>query len=481
MKPGRKFFTAGEAADTAGGVLFSPLGPDAPMTQNFSADSRNVKPGDGFIAIRGAREDGHDYIASAADSGASCVILESGYYAAHSERLKGYKTALIAVRDPQDAACAIARAWLCEVSPRVIGITGSVGKTTTRGFIYDALRKKFRAHAAIKSYNTLIGVSMTIMSMPGDTEALVLELGTNHPGEIGSLVRQFPVTYGIITEVADAHLEGLGDINGVLAAKMEIAESPSLEYLSYNSDNDMLSAAVASMPEGEKMKKGGVRQIGVGYSNSRVRISDVRQRLDPSFRPVMSFTLAADGNRLNCEVPIFGRQHAKNIAFAWAASRQMGIGDEDFLDAASRFRLQAGRGVFIRAGGGSLIIDETYNSNPSSVSCAIKNVLEMEIPRNFKKAAILGGMRELGAAGACCHDVVLSRASLLDCVYLVGREWREANLKGDFLKGVWDSTDDLLTDIDASHFSQSVILIKGSRFYGLERAIPVLGGECNGS
>jgi UDP-N-acetylmuramoyl-tripeptide--D-alanyl-D-alanine ligase len=152
---------------------------------------------------------------------------------------------------------------------------------------------------------------MTVLAMPGDTEILILELGTNHPGEIRETVDHFPVTDGIITEVSDAHLEGLSNINGVLAAKMELIESRKLEYLSYNSDNDLLSAAVARMPNGEKIKKGGVRQVGVGYSDAGVRISDVRQTVGPDFIPALYVTLSMKERKVSCRSPIFGRQHAK--------------------------------------------------------------------------------------------------------------------------------------------------------------------------
>ena len=441
------------------------------MPVNFRIDSRQVTPGDGFIAIRGAREDGHAYIKDAIKAGAACVMLEAEYYEKHREELNKLGASFIPVENTVMGAARLAKAWLDEVSPKVIGITGSVGKTTTREFLNNSLKKNFKTHSAIKSYNTIIGVSLTILSMPRDTDILILELGTNHPGEIREMVGNFPITHGIITEVSDAHLAGLGSIDGVLAAKMEIVESEALEYMSYNSDNDLLSAAIAGMPEGEKLKKNGIRQIGVGYSNSAVRISDVRQIVNSMFEPDLFVTLSIGEKKVVCEAPIFGKQHAKNIGFVYAVSREVGLDDETFAEAAKTFLLPAGRGVIKKCGNDCVLIDETYNASPTSVSHAIKNLLEMEIPRDFKRVAVLGGMKELGAESDRFHEVILNRAALLDEVYLIGGEWSELRRKPDFVRGVWESAEEFAADFELCEFNKSAILFKGSRSYELEHLV----------
>jgi UDP-N-acetylmuramoyl-tripeptide--D-alanyl-D-alanine ligase len=378
---------------------------------------------------------------------------------------------LIPVADPAAGAIKLARAWLNEVSPKVIGITGSVGKTTTREFLYRAMSDSFNVHSAIRSYNTLIGTSLTILSMSPDTDILILEMGTNHPGEIRDMVKYFPVSHGIITEISDAHLEGLGDINGVLAAKMEIVESDALEYLFYNSDNDLLSAAVARMPGGEKLKKNGIRQIGVGYSNSCIRISDVRQIINGLFEPSLSVTLSSGEKKAVCEAPLFGKQHARNIGFAYAVSGEMGLDDETFAAAAKTLRLPPGRGVIKRGGNDCVLIDETYNASPASVSHAIKNLLEMELPDDFKRVAILGGMRELGIESDRLHEMITNRVTLLDDVYLIGCEWNGILRKPDVVRGVWESAEAFASDFELRGYNKSAILLKGSRFYELERLI----------
>jgi UDP-N-acetylmuramoyl-tripeptide--D-alanyl-D-alanine ligase len=472
----RDFFTLRRAAEIVGGAFMPERLGDVRLPQNFAADSRSVKEGGGFIAAAGARDDGHNYIKNAIGNGAACVILKREFYEAHAEALSDLETMFIAAEDAVASAAKLARAWLDEVSPRAIGITGSVGKTTTREFLNKALKSRFRTHSAVKSYNTLIGAAMSVLAMPGDAEILVLELGANHPGEITALIERFPVTHGVITEVSDAHLEGFGSIEGVLAAKMEITESGKLEYLSYNSDNDLLSSAVVKMPNGEKVRKDGIKQVGVGYSNSNIRISDVRQSVGEDLTPVLSLSLSENDRKVFCEAPVFGKQHAKNIAFAYAAAIQMGMTDEDFGLSASNFRVPPGRGVIVRGRNGCILIDETYNANPSSVSHAIKNVLEMEPRGDLKRVAILGGMRELGTESGRLHDVVLSRAALLDETYLIGSEWNGTSKKYESVKGVWKSADDFIADLGHDFAERAVILIKGSRFYEMERILPYLGG-----
>jgi UDP-N-acetylmuramoyl-tripeptide--D-alanyl-D-alanine ligase len=310
--------------------------------------------------------------------------------------------------------------------------------------------------------------------MPEDTEILILEFGTNRAGEIKSLVSRYPVTHAIITDVAAAHLEGFGDIGGVLRAKMEIAESRGLQYLSYNSDNETLAGAVADMREGEKLRKGGIKQIGVGFSNSCVRLSEVRQTLDGEFDPSLSFVLSRGETKITCSAPIFGRQHAKNAAFAYAAAVQMDLPDDEFPGAASSFRLPEGRGSISRRENGVVVIDDTYNANPSSVSAALKNLLEMETESDLKRVAILGGMRELGEESAHWHEVVLSRACLLDAVWLIGEEWGGAAERGGAVKGVWKTTESFIAGFDFSGLTGCAALIKGSRYYALERILPLM-------
>ncbi|MDR3354967.1 MAG: Mur ligase domain-containing protein, partial [Synergistaceae bacterium] len=279
------FFTIAEAAELAGTRCFPPESGSSIMPCAFRADSRDVLPGDAFIAMPGERTDGHEFIVDAIERGASVIILQSDWYRENAAALDAFGAVKIPVENSERSAALLAKRWLDAVSPKVVGITGSVGKTTTRELLYGALKDSVRTHSAVKSYNTLIGCTMTILSMPSDTETLILELGANHPGEIEELVRNFPVTHGVVTDVTETHLEGLKSINGVLSAKMEICKSEGLEFLSYNNDNDILSSAMrfADTP---------ARTVRVGFGKADVSISDVRQNIDAGGVPLLSLSIS---------------------------------------------------------------------------------------------------------------------------------------------------------------------------------------------
>lgn len=466
---------------TAGEILDFPFLPDEGkgvlLSQGFKVDSRLVEPGDVFVARRGEKEDGHDYIKDAVASGASAVLLDRSYYEEHEKELRALGVVLMPVQNSEKGLVTLASAWLQEVSPSVVGITGSVGKTTTREFLAFCLRKERRVHAAGKSYNTLVGCSLTVLAMPADTEILVLELGTSHPGEIREMVFYFPVTHGVITEVAPAHLEGLESLEGVLAAKMELTTSRKLSFLSYNNDNKILSDAVASLPER-------IETWGVGMMGSDTGITEVEQRLFCGGEAELSFTLAHGGEMFPCKSSIFGKQHARNLSYAFVLADALGVDPRSVLESFEDIELLPGRGRILRGECDCIVIDETYNANPASLSFALKNVQEIRLVDEhgpFRKIAVVGGMRELGADSERWHKNVLQMVDDLDELYLIGEEWCGVrHVAGEIVRGWWQDVDDFLKDVPPESFRRSVVMLKGSRYYRLERILPALLGDRDG-
>ncbi len=465
-----RFFSAGEAADILGIPHHNLIDPAQCLPQRFRVDSREVRSGDAFVAVRGARTDGHLFIEDAVSRGARAVLLEEEYGRKNADRLRALGVDLFPVADPERSLAALARAWLDETSARVVGITGSVGKTTTREILHAILARHCRTHAAERSHNTRIGCAMTVLSMPPDCETLILELGTNRPGEIRELVTYFPVTHALITEVSPAHLEGLHTLEGVLAAKMEILESEHLQFLSYNFDNDSLRSALKSFSEsGRKTLR--VARVGAGGDLS---VGDAVQTIDAAGIPRLRFLLHWGEETLEAEAPIFGRQHAKNAALACATAHALGLPKAVCAAGIADLRPPSGRGGILRAVDGCIVVDETYNANPASVSQALKNVLELELPDGYERVAILGGMRELGDACDHWHEVVMSRASLFDAVYLVGEEWEGVRTQQGALRGRWGTTADFERDFDRDAHADAVFLLKGSRYYRMESLLPLL-------
>lgn len=471
----KNFFLLSEASALCGGSFYPQEAAENILSQNFKVDSREIETDDVFVALKGERTDGHKYVESAVERGASCVMINKECFTEKKEYIERTGVLAIIVEDAEKALVELAAQWLEAVSPKVVGITGSVGKTTTREFLYSILKEERRVHSAIRSYNTLIGCGMTVLGMPKDTDILILEFGTNKPGEIGEMVEKFPATHAIITEVTPAHLEGLKSLEGVLAAKLEITRSSKLEYLSYNSDNSALSAAVKLFAADSNECKN-IKTIGVGSFDTDLLVSNVNQTLTKNGEPRLSFLLLDCSGSTECRADIFGSQHARNIAFAYSAAKVLGVENDIFVSHLAGLELPPGRGRIYSSGYGGLIVDESYNANPSSVSRALKNVIELELQEDFQRVAVLGGMRELGDESGSWHEVIMSRASLFDRVYLIGPEWDSVKTLQGSLKGRYPNAEAFMDDIDAKEFKRSIVLVKGSRFYELEKLLPFLAG-----
>lgn len=465
----RCFFNVGEAASLLSCEPYPGADCACTLPSVFKVDSRQVCLGDAFVALRGQREDGHRYIPKAIERGASVILLESAYFHEHFDELRTHNVIFLPVSDTEKSMVLLARAWLDLISPHVIGITGSVGKTTTRTLLHRVLQGYVKTHSAIKSYNTLIGCSMTILSMPADTDILLLELGTNHHGEIGEIVAHFPITHGVITEIAPAHLEGLHSLEGVLSAKMEMADSRRLGFLSYNMDNSLLTRAVEALDAS-------IEKIGVGESPADIRIVDIKQTLSKDGVPVLSFTILHQNKAYDCRTELFGRQHAKNVAFAFSVAVKVGLRPEDAMKGFGLPDMLPGRGRILVGNAGNMIIDESYNANPSSVSCALKNLVELELENGIRRIAILGGMRELGDSSRDWHREILGLARNVDRLCLIGEEWAAVDCEAVCSCEKWLDLESMIAHIETIDFSNAVVLVKGSRFYELERLLPLLSG-----
>jgi UDP-N-acetylmuramoyl-tripeptide--D-alanyl-D-alanine ligase len=449
-------------AELAGSEL---RGPDGAFSGRFLADSRLVRKGDVFVAFRGENTDGHTFIPDAIARGASLVICEN-------DRDIPSSVASVKVNDTYKTLPVMAKKRLALQKKKlhVVAITGSVGKTTTRDFLVRCLNTSFRVHSAEHSYNTLIGCSMTILSLPEDAEVLVLEMGTNHPGEIAEMVRFFPPTISVITEVAPAHLEGFGSLEGVLEAKMEIAGSPALRSFFFNGDNPLLARAASRLPAG-------IARLSAGTGECDYRI------LSPDFSieegvPELSFSLALAGDVLLVKARAFGKHAAYPLAFAVGISTWLGVPGEKAAAALKESHSLEGRGLIRILDSGACLIDDSYNANPSSMSAVLRAAGEIGMCRKF---AVVGEMLELGEGGDAFHRNLLPLLRSFDTVWLVGKTWeriapfigREEThlvLWTDSLPKLGDHLGKELREGDA-------IVIKGSHGNRLDRLVAILCGE----
>lgn len=459
-------FSVSDAAAACGGKFF---GPDIPAARAWSCDSREVCEGGGFAAIRGANTDGHLYIKQAAAQGARVVLAErEGLEGAgiSTEDLPGVSF-IVTERRTEDALALAASDYLRSVAPKTIAITGSVGKTTTRELTAAALARRYKIHSAVRSFNTIIGCALTVLSMAEDTEALVLELGTNHFGEIAEMVKYFPPETVIITEIAPAHLEGFGSVEGVLRAKLEICGSEKLQKIIFNYDNALLREAMSHNYDN-------IMKIGVGReAGADILIEECRVTLNGG-GPSTSVRCREAGREITLSAPLFGEQHAYNMCFALAAADGCGVSAQETASGFAAMAQLGGRGLCRRTACGGWVIDEAYNANPASMRAAIRNARAAAESLGLRKCAALGGMRELGASAPKWHCEILEAVADFDYVLLLGGEWKEceAPLADNFM--LCASLDELVSRALEESTKGGLILVKGSNSYGLKKAVAAM-------
>ena len=443
-----------------------------------TADSRAVVPGSLFVAIAGERSDGHDFAASAVAAGAVAVL---------SERVlvddAGRGLPCIVVDDPVRALGRLA-AWVRRerLTCTVVAITGSSGKTSTKDLVASTLSVLGRTVSAAGSFNTEVGLPLTILSADEHTEFLVLEMGMRGPGHIAYLVDIARPDVGVVVNVGSAHLGLLGSREAIARAKGElIVGLPSTGIAVLNGD-DPLVRAMAATTEAAVMTFGEAPGVGV-------RATDVR--LDEMARP--SFTLSdlrsEPGQAAPVSLQFSGEHYVSNALAAAAVALSVGASLEQVADGlraavpVSRWRMEVRTSP-----DGYTVVNDAYNANPESMRAALKTLAAMAAGR--RTWAVLGEMRELGEDAMSEHDAIGRLAVRLDISRLVcvGEGTRVMHL-GASNEGSWGEESVHVADVDEAiallreHLRpDDVVLIKASRGIGLERVAeallaPVVGDD----
>lgn len=451
-----------EVATAVGGRLVAAPDPGVLVT-GAAADSRNVTPGDVFVAIAGERVDGHDYAAQAVEQGAVAVF---------ATREVGVPAVL--VEDPVVALGRLAHHLLSALPEvRVVGVTGSSGKTSTKDLVAQLLPSLGPTIAPAGSFNTEVGLPLTVLRADASTRYLVLEMGMRGLGHIAYLTGIARPDVAVVTNVGSAHLELLGSRDAVALAKGEIVEALTPEGVAVLNADDPYVAAMRGRTAGR------VLTFGEG-AGADVRATDVR--LDELARP--SFTLHHDGVAEPVSLRVSGEHQVSNALAAAAAALSLGLPLElvaDGLRAAesqSRWRME-----IHGTDDGITIINDAYNANPDSVRAALKALVAVAAGR--RSWAVLGEMRELGDAALEEHDAIGRLAVRLDVsrLVVVGEGARAAHL-GAAHEGSWGEESVWVPDADAAVALLNeqvrpgdVVLVKASRAAGLERVALALLGE----
>lgn len=411
-----------------------------------SIDTRALSPGQMFFALRGTRVDGHAYLAEAARAGAGLAVVDR----AHAMLPPDFGVLL--VEDARRALGAMADAHrLSFTSTRVIGVTGSAGKTTTVRLIEAAL-SSLRGSASRRSFNNDLGVPLTILNGEPDADFLICEVGTSAPGEIAALSSLVRPDIGVITTVGRAHLEAFGSVEAIAREKVSLAAHvrPGGCVIA-GADAPLLREAIAPYPH--------VRTVGV-YENADVRIRNVI-----TVGTHLSVTLD-DG--LTFDVPVTGKHNALNAACAVCVARQMGLDDATIARSIAQASTEAQRLGVEDLGSNVRLIDDAYNANPESTLAALDVLVDLG-GKSARRVAILGDMLELGDNGPAAHAEVARRAETLglDLCICVGPLTCDAAGEGAICLPA--PTDDALAALADALAPGDAVLVKGSRGMRLER------------
>ena len=370
---------------------------DAVIT-NITIDSREAGEGTLFFAIKGDRFDAHDFVSDVIAKGAAAAVCSRPVEGVPEEKL-------LLVADTRLAFLALAAYYRAKFDIPVVGLTGSVGKTTTKEMVAAVLSRKYNTLATQGNLNNEIGLPKMCFRLDRSVEAAVLEMGMSGFGEISRLTRTARPTVGIITNIGVCHIEMLGSREGILRAKMEILEGmDETAPLIINGDNDLL-------PEGVKGIPNPVIVCGIDCENADCRAEEIVQESD-----AMRFVINWRGQRYPVTLPAVGIHNVYNACIAFACGMLLGVTPEQAVSGLAGYVPTGMRQKIVRRNGYA-VIEDCYNASPDSIKASLRVLRDMDCVRRI---AVLGDMKELGdysrtahtecgrAAAECGIDVLLA-------------------------------------------------------------------------
>lgn len=437
-------------------VLVRTSGPDDLTFVRAIIDSRQAGPGDLFFALPGERVDGHEFVGKALAAGAAGAVVERSIEAPDH-------AAIFEVRDGLEALQRLASYWRRRHNLRVIATTGSVGKTTCKELIAAVLARRFKVLKSEANLNTEIGVPLTLLQLHPEHERAVLEFGMYGPGEIALLSTMAQPYIGVVTNVGPVHLERLGTIEAIADAKAELVEAlPARGFAVLNGDDPRV-AAFAQRTKARTITYGQAAECDVRG------IDLISKGLDG-----ISFTLSHDGSSTRISCPLSGRHHVYPCLAAAAVGLIEGMGLEEITEALGGVRPELRLRIH-RTPEGWTILDDSYNASPASMLAALD--LLAELPG--RRLALLGEMRELGAAEVEGHrEVGRKAASVCDLLLVAGERAqplaeaaKEAGLRDvRFFQSTEALAATLANDLTAGDY----LLVKASRGMALETVVEAL-------
>ncbi len=396
----------GQIVRDTGGRLLG--GEETAQITGFCTDSREAKPGLLFVPIRGEQVDGHRFIAAALEGGAAASFVDRAYYEAHPD----CTGPLLLVGDCRAAMQAAAAAYREEFSIPIVGVTGSVGKTTAKEMVAQALSAKFTVHKTAGNQNSQVGVPMTVCALTPRHTAAVVEMGVSMPGEMERIARVVQPTCAVITNIGTAHIEFMKNRETTLAEKAHIGDYLPADGAFFVNGDDPLLAEFAETSARR------VVTFGLG-PRCTWRASELREADKGTY-----FTCDGPGERYQLYVPAAGEHNVRNALCSMAVARALGVPAEDAARAIASYKAPAQRqqiGVYR----GVTVIDDSYNASPDSMRTALEVLASRAV--SGRRFAVLADMLELGDYALQGHREVgrYAREQGVDTLIAVGELARE--------------------------------------------------------
>lgn len=429
-----------------------------------TTDTRTLKGGEMFFALKGENFDGNEYALKALELGARYAVVDKSSAAASSDDPR-----LVKVDDTLKTLQDLAR-WhrsmtIVDGKPlTVIALTGTNGKTTTKELIREVLSVKYRVTATEGNLNNSIGVPLTLLKINSDTQLAVVEMGASHPGDIKELVDIALPNYGLITNVGKAHLLGFGSFEGVKKTKGELYDylRRTSDKVFINVDNPHLRqmAAERNLQSDPERPYSLLLPYGLDYQGGVILFSD---ETHPFLR------ILCGGVLINTN--LVGSYNADNVMAAIAVGAHFGVSFEDAVKAIESYVPSNNRSQMTKTEHNTLIVD-AYNANPTSMAAALENFSNVSADCRI---AMLGDMLELGEDSAAEHEAVIASAlSRNFCkVFFVGKEFAAVSVASDNAM-FFQTSDELAEYLKSNPLQGATVLIKGSRGTRMEKVIPML-------
>ncbi|WP_409021593.1 UDP-N-acetylmuramoyl-tripeptide--D-alanyl-D-alanine ligase [Dellaglioa sp. P0083] len=429
---------------------------------SVSFDSRQLTEGSLFVPIV-AENDGHDYIQSAIDNGATATL-----WAVDHQDTMPTEIPAILVDDTLKAYQDLAKHYLDKINPKVVAVTGSNGKTTTKDMITEILSQQYNVCKTEANFNNHLGVPMTLLSIEPNTEVVVVEMGMDHPGELDFLSRIAQPDVAVITMIGEAHIEFFGTRDKIADAKMEIVNGLKEDgLLVYNADEPLLRERVSNIEQ---------QSFGFGHGESAdLSVSNVVGN-----QTMTSFKVREMAD-FNFTIPMIGTYNVDNAMAAISVGRHYRVSPENIVKALSDFDLTKNRTEWLRGHLGESILSDVYNSNPTAAKAVIKAFSNSDVEGN--RMVVLGDMLELGEQSSDMH---LSLADSFDnekiqSIYLYGEQIKSL---ATALKSKYDDQhlhyydldekENMVRDLLKIRTEKDSILIKGSHGVHLETVLSAL-------